>query len=159
MSSGVVRMLGPGDPAPDFTAAADDGSTISLKALRGSVVVLYFYPKDDTPGCTIEACELRDAWDEIRAEGATVLGVSPDGPGAHQKFREKYQLPFRLLVDKDHALARAYGAWGEKKSYGRTYEGILRSTFVIDGRGVIQHVFRKVQPKGHAAEILAVIRG
>jgi peroxiredoxin Q/BCP len=151
-------MLKPGDPAPAFTLPADDGSVVSLASLRGRTVVLYFYPKDDTSGCTTEACEIRDAWTDVEATGAIVLGVSPDGVVSHVKFKRKYSLPFRLLADTDHRVAEAYGAWGEKSMYGRKYFGILRSTFVIAPDGTIRHVFEKVQPKGHAAQILAVLR-
>ena len=151
-------MLKPGDPAPAFTLPADDGSVVSLASLRGRTVVLYFYPKDDTSGCTTEACEIRDAWTDVEATGAIVLGVSPDGVSSHVKFKRKYSLPFRLLADTDHRVAEAYGAWGEKSMYGRKYFGILRSTFVIAPDGTIRHVFEKVQPKGHAAQILAVLR-
>ena len=151
-------MLKPGDPAPAFTLPADDGSVVSLASLRGRTVVLYFYPKDDTSGCTTEACEIRDAWTDVEATGAIVLGVSPDGVSSHVKFKRKYSLPFRLLADTDHRVAEAYGAWGEKSMYGRKYFGILRSTFVIAPDGTIRQVFEKVQPKGHAAQILAVLR-
>ena len=150
-------MLEPGTPAPPFTLAADDGSTVSLKELKGQPVVLYFYPKDDTPGCTTEACEFRDSWAAVQKTGAAVFGLSPDPVSSHRKFRDKYHLPFRLLADPDHAVAEAYGAWGEKRMYGRSYRGILRTTFVIDGRGRIARVFEKVKPKGHAAEVLSAL--
>ena len=151
-------MLTPGDPAPAFTLPADDGSVVSLASLRGRTVVVYFYPKDDTSGCTTEACEIRDAWTDVQATGAVVLGVSPDGVASHVKFKRKYSLPFPLLADADHRVAEAYGAWGEKSMYGRKYFGILRSTFVIAPDGTIRQVFEKVQPKGHAAQILAALR-
>ncbi len=151
-------MLTPGDPAPAFTLPADDGSVVSLASLRGRTVVVYFYPKDDTSGCTTEACEIRDAWTDVQATGAVVLGVSPDGVASHGKFKRKYSLPFPLLADTDHRVAEAYGAWGEKSMYGRKYFGILRSTFVIAPDGTIRQVFEKVQPKGHAAQILAALR-
>lgn len=153
----MIRELQLGDLAPEFTLPADDGSTVSLAGLRGKTVVLYFYPKDDTPGCTTESCEIRDAWADVKAMGAVVLGVSPDPVTSHVKFRRKYSLPFQLLADTDHRVAEAYGAWGEKSMYGRKYFGILRSTFVIDAVGTIRQVFRKVQPKGHAAQILATL--
>lgn len=153
----MTNALEPGGPAPEFSLPADDGTTVSLTGLRGKTVVLYFYPKDDTSGCTTEACEIRDAWSEVQATGAVVLGVSPDPVASHVKFRRKYQLPFRLLADTDHRVAEAYGAWGEKSMYGRKYFGILRTTFVIAPDGTIRRVFRKVQPKGHAAEILATL--
>jgi thioredoxin-dependent peroxiredoxin len=151
-------MLKPGDPAPAFALPADDGSVVSLASLRGKTVVLYFYPKDDTSGCTAEACEIRDAWADVKATGAVVLGVSPDAVAAHVRFKRKYSLPFLLLADTDHRVAEAYGAWGEKSMYGRKYFGILRSTFVIAPDGTIRQVFEKVQPKGHAAQILAALR-
>lgn len=147
-----------GDRAPSFTLAADDGRTIRLEDLRGRTVVLYFYPKDDTPGCTKEACAFRDAWDDIQEEGALVFGVSPDSAESHAKFRTKYRLPFPLLSDPDHAVAEAYGAWGDKSMYGKTYQGILRTTFLIDGTGTVRRVFEKVQPDGHADDVLAAVR-
>lgn len=152
-----MSRLQPGDPAPPFVLPSDDGKTVSLKDLKGKTVVLYFYPKDDTTGCTVEACEFRDNWSAVKRTGAVVLGVSPDGLASHQKFRQKFNLPFPLLSDEDHAVAGAYGAWGEKSMYGRKYHGILRTTFVIGPTGRIDHVFQKVKPKGHAAEVLAVL--
>jgi peroxiredoxin Q/BCP len=121
-------------------------------------VVLYFYPKDDTSGCTTEACEFRDSWKDVQQSGAVVLGVSPDPVTSHQKFKQKYQLPFPLLADTDHRVADAYGAWGEKSMYGRKYRGILRTTFLIDPEGRIARVFEKVRPEGHAAEVLAALQ-
>jgi thioredoxin-dependent peroxiredoxin len=150
-------MLKSGDKAPPFTLPADDGSTVSLKDLKGKPVVLYFYPKDDTSGCTTQACEFRDSWASVKRAGAVVLGVSPDGVGSHQKFKKKFALPFPLLADEDHAVAEAYGAWGEKSMYGRKYQGILRTTFLIGRRGNIVRVFEKVKPKGHAAEVLEAL--
>lgn len=152
-------MLSVGDVAPSFTLPDQDGTAVSLAGLKGTPVVLYFYPKDDTSGCTTQACEFRDAWDAVQATGAVVLGVSPDGEASHRKFRDKHGLPFPLLVDADHAVAERYGAWGEKSMYGRTYQGILRTTFVIDAKGRIRHIFTKVKPRGHAAEVLAVLAG
>jgi peroxiredoxin Q/BCP len=149
--------LAPGAKAPAFKALSDSGETVSLTDFKGRPVVLYFYPKDDTSGCTTEACEFRDSWRAVQATGAVVLGVSPDGVASHQKFKKKYELPFTLLVDEDHAVAEAYGAWGEKSMYGRKYFGVLRKTFLIDGRGRITHVFPKVKPRGHAAEVLAAL--
>jgi peroxiredoxin Q/BCP len=152
-------MLTPGSPAPAFSLPSDEGTTVALKDLKGRTVVLYFYPKDDTSGCTIEACEFRDSWAAVRRAGAVVLGVSPDGMASHQKFKRKYELPFTLLADEDHAVAEAYGVWGEKSMYGRKYHGILRTTFILDDRGRVARVFNKVKPKGHAAEVLAALKG
>jgi len=149
--------LAPGAKAPGFKALSDSGATVALKDFKGRPVVLYFYPKDDTSGCTTEACEFRDSWRAVQAAGAVVLGVSPDGAASHQKFKKKYELPFTLLVDEDHAVAEAYGAWGEKSMYGRKYFGVLRKTFLIDAQGKITHVFPKVKPRGHAAEVLAAL--
>jgi thioredoxin-dependent peroxiredoxin len=151
-------MLTIGTAAPEFTLPADDGREISLTSLRGTPVVLYFYPKDDTSGCTTQACGFRDSWAEVKQAGAVVLGVSPDGVASHQKFKHKYSLPFPLLADTDHAVAAAYGAWGRKSMYGREYDGILRTTFLIDAQGIIRATFPKVKPKGHAAEVLAALR-
>src|SRR5439155_18117704 len=123
-------MIEEGKPAPDFEATSDAGETVKLSALRGSPVVLYFYPKDDTPGCTAQACGIRDAYAEFEQAGAVVLGVSPDDERSHGKFREKYELPFSLLADTDHSVAERYGVWGEKKYMGRTYHGVKRWTFV-----------------------------
>ena len=151
-------MLAPGDKAPAFSLTADDGRTVRLSELEGRPVVLYFYPKDDTPGCTKEACSFRDAWADVQDTGAAVFGVSPDGVASHQRFRAKYRLPFALLADADHAVAEAYGAWGEKSMYGKKYQGILRTTFLIDGAGTVRRVFEKVKPEGHAEEVLAAIQ-
>jgi thioredoxin-dependent peroxiredoxin len=148
-----------GSKAPAFSLPADTGETVSLAGLKGRPVVLYFYPKDDTPGCTVEACEFRDSWADVGKTGAAVLGVSPDGLAKHRKFRAKFKLPFPLLADEDHAVAAAYAAWGEKSMYGRTYQGILRTTFLIGPDGRIARIFEKVKPKGHAAEVLAAIKG
>ena len=145
----------PGDKAPDFTATADGGESVSLKGLRGQTVVLYFYPKDNTPGCTTEACDFRDRAPEFEARDAVVLGVSPDGVKSHDKFRAKFELPFRLVSDPDHAIAESYGVWQEKSLYGRKYMGIVRSTFVIDPKGKIAEVFEKVKVKGHVGAVLA----
>lgn len=151
-------MLRPGQMAPDFSVAADDGSVVTLHDLRGQPVVLYFYPADDTPTCTAEACEFRDAWREVSATGAVVLGISPDGVASHAKFRRKHRLPFRLLADTDHAVARAYGVWGRKLLFGRSFLGVRRTTFVIDREGRVQDVFEKVRARGHAAQVLAALR-
>jgi len=152
-------MLEEGTTAPNFTLPADGGGEVTLSDYRGKKVVLYFYPKDNTPGCTTEACNFRDDYAEIVAAGAAVLGVSPDPVKSHDKFKSKFQLPFALLSDTDHQVAEAYGAWGEKKMYGKTYEGILRSTFIIDEAGQIIKVFPKVKPKDHSQEVLEVLRG
>jgi peroxiredoxin Q/BCP len=151
------RMLAPGDPAPAFELAADDGSTVRLADLHGTRVVVYFYPKDDTPGCTLQACSLRDAQADFDAVGATVLGISPDSPESHAKFRDKYALGFRLLADQDHSVAEAYGVWGEKKNYGKTYMGIIRSAFVIDDDGKIVLAKYNVKPDATAPGALAAL--
>jgi thioredoxin-dependent peroxiredoxin len=152
-------MPRPGDPAPDFTLMSDGGTPVSLADYRGQKVVLYFYPKNDTPGCTTEACNFRDDHSAIVAAGAAVLGVSPDTLKSHDKFKAKYNLPFALLSDPDHEVAEMYGAWGEKKMYGKTYEGILRSTFIIDEEGKVVKVFPKVTPKDHSREVLEFLKG
>lgn len=142
--------------APVFDLEDQSGAHVDLRDLRGKWVVLYFYPKDDTPGCTKEACNFRDNHDALQAAGAVVLGVSPDTAKAHQRFTAKYELPFQLLVDgADHDVARAYGAWGLKKNYGKEYEGIIRSTFVINPAGRIAQAWPKVKADGHGAEVLA----
>jgi peroxiredoxin Q/BCP len=132
---------------------------VSLRGLRGTPVVLYFYPRDDTPTCTAQACGFRDAWEDIAATGATVLGVSPDGAASHAKFRKKFHLPFRLVADEDKSIAKAYGVWGRKSMFGVSYLGVNRTTFVIDATGTISKVFEKVRAKGHAAQVLAALRG
>ncbi|MFM1904760.1 MAG: putative peroxiredoxin bcp [Planctomycetota bacterium] len=148
-----------GSVAPDFTAVAHDGSAVRLAALKGRPVVLYFYPKDDTPGCTVEACGFRDAHARFARHKAVVLGVSPDSGKSHLKFREKYGLPFTLLVDESHSVAEKYGAWREKSMYGKKYMGIARSTFVIDAAGRIAKAFTSVKPQGHEQEVLAAVAG
>jgi peroxiredoxin Q/BCP len=150
-------MLEEGTIAPDFTLAADGGGEVSLSDYRGKRVVLYFYPKDATPGCTTEACNFRDDHSQLVAAGAAVLGVSPDSVKSHDKFKLKHSLPFALLSDPDHEVAERYGAWGAKKMYGKTYMGILRSTYIIDEEGAIAKVFPKVSPKKHSAEVLAAL--
>ena len=152
-------MVEEGKPAPDFELESDSGERVTLSSLRGKPVVLYFYPKDDTTGCTTQACGIRDAYGEFERAGAVVLGVSPDGVASHVKFRDKYSLPFTLLADTDHAVAEAYGAWGEKSRYGRTYEGILRSTFVIGADGTVVRAMPNVKPATHADDVLAVLNG
>src|SRR5687767_11951721 len=138
-----------GQPAPDFTLQDDRGEEVRLSALRGKPVVLYFYPQDDTPGCTKEACAFRDRRADLAARGATVIGVSPDDVASHARFRDKYRLDFPLLADSQHAVAEAYGAWREKQNYGRRYMGIQRSTFLIDGDGTVRKVWRKVDVAEH----------
>ena len=150
-------MVEEGAPAPDFELASDEGETVTLSALRGKPVVLYFYPKDDTPGCTTEACEFRDAYDRFRKQGVEILGVSPDTEASHQKFKSKYELPFPLLADPDHRAAEAYGVWKEKRNYGKTYMGIERSTFVIDADGKVAKAMRGIRPAGHAAKVLETL--
>lgn len=151
-------MLSPGTTAPHFSLLSDSGETVRLADLKGRKVVLYFYPKDDTAGCTVEACEFRDRWADVKKAGAVVLGVSPDDVAAHLRFKKKFSLPFPLLADPGHEVAERYGVWGEKSMYGRKYFGILRTTFVIDEEGRILRVFEKVKPKGHAAQVLEVIQ-
>ena len=150
-------MINEGDQAPDFTLQSDAGTDVTLSSLRGHPVVLYFYPKDDTPGCTTQACGIRDAWAEFERAGAVVLGVSPDGERSHAKFRDKYDLPFTLLADTDHSVAEKYGVWREKSYLGKTYFGVNRSTFVIDEDGKIKKVFEKVKPATHAGDVLAAL--
>jgi peroxiredoxin Q/BCP len=146
-----------GDPAPDFSTVDHDGNPVSLERLRGRRVVLYFYPKDDTPGCTTQACSLRDSWERLDATGAALYGVSPDSAASHVKFREKYGLPFPLLADEDHSVAEAFGTWVEKKNYGRTYMGVERSTFVIGADGRIEQIFRRVKPDQHTEQVLTAL--
>jgi peroxiredoxin Q/BCP len=150
-------MVEEGKPAPDFELTSDSGDRVRLSSLRGKSVVLYFYPKDDTPGCTAQARGIRDAWGEFSRRGAVVLGVSCDDESSHEKFREKYGLPFPLLADTDHAVADEYGVWVEKKNYGKTYMGIERSTFVIDAEGSVVKVMRRVNPDTHADDVLAAL--
>jgi peroxiredoxin Q/BCP len=147
-----------GKPAPDFELQSDSGETVKLSDLRGKQVVLYFYPKDDTPGCTTQACGIRDAYGEFEQAGAVVLGVSPDDERSHVKFKKKFDLPFTLLADPEHHVADEYGVWAEKKYMGRTYMGIDRSTFVIDEDGNVKKVMHKVKPDTHADDVLATLR-
>ncbi|GAC1650543.1 MAG: thioredoxin-dependent thiol peroxidase [Gemmatimonadaceae bacterium] len=146
-------MVEVGTPAPDFTLTADNGKSVTLSQLRGKPVVLYFYPKDDTPGCTTEACEFRDASPQLTALDAIVFGVSPDDVRSHQRFKSKFSLPFDLLVDAEHRVAEAYGVWKEKSMYGRRYMGVERSTFIIDANGFVRTIFAKVKPAGHAVAV------
>ena len=150
-------MIEAGKPAPSFELKADSGETVSLESLRGKPVVLYFYPKDDTPGCTAQACGIRDAWGEFERAGAVVLGVSPDDESSHARFKEKYRLPFTLLSDPDHATADDYGVWVEKSYGGKTYMGVERSTFLIDADGNVARVLRKVKPDTHADDVLTAL--
>jgi peroxiredoxin Q/BCP len=152
-------MIEPGDIAPDFTLPRQDGTEVTLSDLRGAPVVLYFYPKADTPGCTTQACGVRDHRADYERLGATVLGVSPDAPKRTQAFDAKHELGFPLLSDEDHAVADAYGTWGQKSMYGKTYMGVQRATFVIDREGYVAHVIPKVQPKRHDEEVLAALEG
>ena len=150
-------MIEEGKPAPDFALKSDAGETVKLSDLRGKPVVLYFYPKDDTPGCTTQACGIRDVYAEFERAGAVVLGVSPDSEASHVKFREKYDLPFALLADPEHEVAELYGVWGEKKYMGRTYLGVQRTTFVIDAGGTVKRVLENVKPATHADDVLAAL--
>ncbi len=147
-------MLEVGDDAPDFTASDQTGVDVKLSDLRGEKVVLYFYPKDDTPGCTKEACSFRDNFSTLTEKGIKILGVSMDDAVSHKKFISKYELPFALLTDSDHAIADAYGSYGEKQFMGKTYDGVLRKTFLIDESGKIKKVFDKVNVGEHAEEVL-----
>lgn len=147
-------MLKEGNAAPAFTANNANGETVRLKDLRGQKVVLYFYPKDDTPGCTKEACSFRDAFSVFKKRGIEVLGVSVDSEASHKKFAAKYDLPFTLLADPEHKIADSYGVYGEKKFMGRTYMGVKRMTFLINEKGKIQKVFEKVKPEEHARDVL-----
>ncbi len=151
-------MLEEGTLAPDFTLRTDGGTEVTLSNYRGKKVVLYFFPKDDTPGCTVEACSFRDGYEQFILVGAVVLGVSPDSVKSHDRFKAKFSLPFALLSDPDHHVAETYGAWGEKRMYGKTTMGIVRSTYVIDEEGKIAKVFPRVRPENHSAEVLAVLR-
>ena len=151
----MAKTLKEGDKAPDFNVHDGEGKTVRLKDLRGKKVVLYFYPKDDTPGCTKEACAFRDSYSKFRKRGIEVLGVSLDSEKSHQKFVRKYNLPFRLLADTERAISEAYGTYGEKKFMGRTYMGNHRMTFLIDEKGKIKKIYSKVKPEEHADEVLA----
>ena len=150
-------MIEEGKPAPDFEATSDAGETVKLSALRGGPVVLYFYPKDDTPGCTTQACGIRDAYAKFEQAGAIVLGVSPDDEKSHVKFKQKYDLPFTLLADPEHSVADLYGVWGERSFLGKKYMGVARSTFVIGADGNVKKIFESVKPATHADDVLAVL--
>ncbi len=150
----MMKQLKIGDKAPDFKGKDQDGKDVSLADYKGKKLLLYFYPKDSTPGCTAEACSLRDGYDELLNSGYEVLGVSVDSEVSHQKFIEKYSLPFRLLSDTDKAVVNAYGVWGEKKFMGKTYMGTIRTTFLIDENGIIENIITKVETKDHANQVL-----
>ena len=150
-------MVEEGKAAPEFELHSDTGETVKLSDLRGKPVVLYFYPRDDTPGCTAQACGIRDSYDDFEQRGAVVLGVSPDQETSHVKFKEKYGLPFTLLADPEHDVAERYGVWGEKKYMGKTYWGVERSTFVIGKDGRIARVMRRVKPHTHVEQVLAAL--
>jgi peroxiredoxin Q/BCP len=150
-------MIAEGAAAPDFELTSDSGDRVRLSQLRGRPVVLYFYPRDDTPGCTTEACEFRDAYDAFRERGVEILGVSPDTEASHEKFKATYELPFTLLADPDHEVAEQYGVWVEKTQYGKKRMGIERSTFVIDADGNVAKAMRVIRPAGHAAQVLETL--
>jgi len=154
----MAEDLQVGDKPPDFSLPDQDGKTVSLKSLKGKQVVLYFYPKDDTPGCTKEACGFRDSWSAIEKANTVVLGVSMDDAESHQKFIKKYSLPFTLLCDEDGTVSKAYGVYKKKNMYGKIYWGIERSTFIIDETGKLKAVFRKVKVDGHIAEVQAALK-
>ncbi len=150
-------MVEEGKPAPDFELTSDSGEQVKLSDFRGKPVVLYFYPRDDTPGCTKQACGIRDNYGAFADRGAVVLGVSTDDVTSHVKFKQKYGLPFTLLADPEHKVADDYGVWGEKSAYGKTYMGVERSTFLIDSEGNVAKVMRKVKPDRHADDVLAAL--
>lgn len=151
---GINPVLKEGDKAPEFALLDDRGETVRLSDYAGKRVVLYFYPKDNTPGCTTEACDFRDHKESFEEKGAEILGISPDKEASHVRFRDKFALNFRLLCDPDKEAAQAYGVWREKKNYGRVYMGIVRSTFVIDANGVLEKIYDNVRAKGHAERVL-----
>jgi len=157
MAKELELKLKEGDDAPGFTATANGGGKVSLSDFRGRNVILYFYPRDDTPGCTKEACAFRDHFAEFKGKGAVVLGVSTDSPGSHDKFVEKYRLPFTLLADDDRKIVEAYGVWGQKSFLGKKYLGTHRATFLIGPDGKIKRIWPKVRPAEHAAEVLAAL--
>ena len=157
MAANANSKVNEGDTAPDFTSPTNGGGEVSLSQFRGQTVVLYFYPKDNTPGCNKEACGFRDAHDAITAKNTVVLGVSADTAAKHDKFIEKFGLPFTLIADEEKSICEAYGVWGEKKFMGRTFLGIKRMTFLIDANGVIQKIWPKVKVADHASEVLAAL--
>jgi peroxiredoxin Q/BCP len=150
-------MVEEGKPAPDFELTSDSGETVRLSDFRGKPVVVYFYPRDDTPGCTAQACGIRDNYEAFGERGAVVLGISPDTESSHVKFKQRYGLPFTLLADPEHEVAERYGVWGERRMYGKTYMGIERSTFVIDSDGNVAHVMRRVKPDTHVEQVLQAL--
>jgi len=150
-------VLEEGMKAPDFKLLDDTNQERKISDFLGKTVVLYFYPKDDTPGCTTEACSIRDDYSEFENAGVVILGVSPDSPKSHAKFKAKYNLPFNLLADEDHQVCEMFGVWGRKKNMGREYDGVFRTTFLIDPKGKIQKIFKDVKPQGHSKEILGSI--
>lgn len=153
-----MGYLTKGTEAPDFEGTNQDGKTIRLKDFKGKKVILFFYPKDDTPGCTAEACNLRDNYHEWVKRGFEIIGISPDSEKSHIRFKEKYDLPFNLLADPDKKILKAYGAWGTRKMYGRSYDGVLRTTYVISEEGIIEEVLAKVDTKNHTSQILQELR-
>ena len=146
-----------GDNAPNFSLKDQNGNAVSLDSFLGKKVILFFYPKDDTPGCTVEACNFRDDFEIYEEKNAVLLGISKDGEESHRKFISKFNLPFSLLCDEDHAVAEEYGAWGEKSMYGRKYMGIIRSTIVVDTEGKVEQLFEKFKPKDHSKELLELL--
>ena len=152
-----MSKLKEGQQAPEFTGVDQDGKTVSLDQFKGKIVVLYFYPKDDTPGCTAEACDFRDNYQGLTAKGIIVLGVSVDDEKSHQKFATKHSLPFTLLADTDHKIVEAYDVWAEKNMYGKKYMGINRTTFIIDEHGVLSHIIKKVDTKSSTAQVLELL--
>lgn len=152
-----MALLKIGQAAPDFSSIDQEGNPVSIKQFKGKKIILYFYPKDDTPGCTSEACNLRDNYQELRDMGFVVIGISPDTEKSHQKFSTKYNLPFHLVPDPDKTIIKSYGAWGEKKMYGKAYQGVLRTTYVISEKGIIEAVIEKVIVKDHTKQIMELI--
>lgn len=151
-------MIAENSPAPDFTLQDETGKTRSLSEFLGTPVVLYFYPEDDTPGCTAEACYFRDDYGVYQDAGVVILGVSPDSPKSHAKFKAKYNLPFTLLADEGHAICDLYGVWGPKKLWGHEFDGVIRTTFLIDEHGIVKKIFPKITVEGHSAEVLAALK-